>query len=237
MPTVLIVEDDEAMSVALRDGFASEGYAVRAARDGEAGLRAAKEQPPDLLVLDVMLPRMTGLDVCRELRARGSAVPIIMLTARGQEIDKVVGLRTGADDYVTKPFGFMELIARSEALLRRTGGRRTSGPLVLGDLTIDFQRHEARRASPGHPGGKPVELSAREFRMLAFFTSRRGEVVTRESLLDAVWDYRGTPLTRTVDMHIAKIRKKIEPDPHEPQFLITVHGLGYKLTEDARQDR
>ena len=228
MSTVLIVEDDEAMSVALRDGFASEGYAVRAARDGEAGLRAAREDPPDLLILDVMLPRMTGLDVCRELRAKGSAVPIIMLTARGQEIDKVVGLRTGADDYVTKPFGFMELIARSEALLRRTGGRRRAEPLAIGTLVVDFQHHEARR---GGAGGAPVELSAREFRMLAFFASRRGEVVTRESLLDAVWDLRSSTLTRTVDMHVAKLRKKIEPDPREPRYLLTIHGLGYKLAE------
>lgn len=231
MPTVLIVEDDEAMSVALRDGFASEGYTVRSARDGEAGLKAAREEPPDLLILDVMLPRMTGLDVCRELRAKGNPVPIIMLTARGQEIDKVVGLRTGADDYVAKPFGFMELIARSEALLRRTGIRRTSGPLQLGDLVVDFQRHEARRAGPDGTAGRQVELSAREFRLLAFFASRRGEVVSRESLLDAVWEYRSTPLTRTVDMHVAKLRKKIEPDPREPRFLLTIHGLGYKLAE------
>jgi DNA-binding response OmpR family regulator len=237
MPSVLIVEDDEAMSVALRDGFASEGYSVRAARDGEAGLRSAQGEPPDLMILDVMLPRMTGLDVCRELRARGNAVPIIMLTARGQEIDKVVGLRTGADDYVAKPFGFMELIARSEALLRRTGsgaGRgRPSGPLRIGDLVVDFQRHEAHRTAPGGEaaGRDPVELSAREFRLLAFFASRRGEVVTRESLLDAVWETKGAPLTRTVDMHVAKLRKKIEPDPHEPRHLLTVHGLGYKLTE------
>jgi two-component system alkaline phosphatase synthesis response regulator PhoP len=241
MTTVLIVEDDEAMSVALRDGFASEGYSVRAAHDGEAGLRAAQGDPPDLMILDVMLPRMTGLDVCRELRAKGNAVPIIMLTARGQEIDKVVGLRTGADDYVAKPFGFMELIARSEALLRRTGsapnGRRPAGPLCIGDLTVDFQRHEAHRrptgdpAGPGDSQGTPVELSAREFRMLAYFASRRGEVVSRESLLAAVWETRGAPLTRTVDMHVAKLRKKIEPDPREPRHLLTVHGLGYKLTD------
>jgi DNA-binding response OmpR family regulator len=233
VPSVLIVEDDEAMSVALRDGFASEGYSVRAARDGEAGLRAAQCEPPDLMILDVMLPRMTGLDVCRELRARGNAVPIIMLTARGQEIDKVVGLRTGADDYVAKPFGFMELIARSEALLRRTGTRRPAGPLRIGDLVIDFQRHEAHRESPGAGGASrtPVELTAREFRLLAFFASRRGEVVTRESLLDAVWETRGAPLTRTVDMHIAKLRKKIEPEAREPRYLLTVHGLGYKLTD------
>jgi len=177
-----------------------------------------------------MLPRLTGLDVCRELRAKGSAVPILMLTARGQEIDKVVGLRTGADDYVTKPFGFMELIARSEALLRRTGRGRGPGALRLGDLEIDFKRHEARRSGPG---GRQVELSAREFRLLAFFASRRGEVVSRESLLDAVWDYRASTLTRTVDMHVAKLRKKIEPDPAAPRYLLTVHGLGYKLAEEA----
>ena len=227
MPSVLIVEDDEAMSVALRDGFASEGYVVRLVRDGELGLRAAREDPPDLLILDVMLPRRTGLDVCRELRENGSAVPIIMLTARGQEIDKVVGLRTGADDYVTKPFGFMELIARSAALLRRTGGRREEKVLELGNLVVDFKRHEARRRGTG---GRPVELSAREFRILAYFASRRGEVVTRESLLDAVWGLRAATLTRTVDMHVAKLRKKIEPDPREPRFLLTIHGLGYKLT-------
>ncbi len=237
MPSVLIVEDDEAMSVALRDGFASEGYCVRAARDGEAGLRSAQGEPPDLMILDVMLPRMTGLDVCRELRAKGNAVPIIMLTARGQEIDKVVGLRTGADDYVAKPFGFMELIARSEALLRRTGnaiGRgRPAGPLHIGDLVIDFLHHEANRATPAGSGAPsvPVELSAREFRLLAFFASRRGEVVTRESLLDAVWETKGAPLTRTVDMHVAKLRKKIEPDPREPRHLLTIHGMGYKLTD------
>jgi DNA-binding response OmpR family regulator len=244
MTTVLIVEDDEAMSVALRDGFASEGYSVRAARDGEAGLRSAQGEPPDLMILDVMLPRMTGLDVCRELRARGNAVPIIMLTARGQEIDKVVGLRMGADDYVAKPFGFMELIARSEALLRRTGSaagsRRPSGPLQIGDLTVDLKRHEAHRrpvGAAGGPGGvddskgTPVDLSAREFRLLAYFASHRGEVVTRESLLDAVWETKGAPLTRTVDMHVAKLRKKIEPDPREPRHLLTVHGLGYKLTD------
>jgi DNA-binding response OmpR family regulator len=225
MPSVLIVEDDEAMSVALRDGFASEGYTARLVRDGAAGLRAAREEPPDLMILDVMLPRMTGLDVCRTLRSEGSAVPIIMLTARGQEIDKVVGLRTGADDYVAKPFGFMELIARCEALLRRTGVRRASEPLRLGDLVIDFRHHEA------HRGEERVELSAREFRLLAFFASRRGEVVSRDSLLDAVWEYRNAPVTRTVDMHIAKLRKKIEPDPHEPRHLVTVHGLGYKLVE------
>lgn len=225
MPKVLIVEDDEAMSVALADGFASEGYEVRLARDGEAGLRAARAEAPDLLILDVMLPKRTGLDVCRELRGAGSSVPILMLTARGQEIDKVVGLRTGADDYVTKPFGFLELIARAEALLRRTGGLALATPLHLGEVEIDLRRHRATRA------GRPLELTAREYRLLAFFARHRGQVVTRQALLESVWEYRGSPTTRTVDMHVAKLRKKIEPDPSEPRFLLTVHGLGYQLAE------
>jgi two-component system alkaline phosphatase synthesis response regulator PhoP len=229
---VLVIEDDEAMSVALRDGFASEGYDVRVARDGDAGLRAAREEAPDLVILDVMLPRASGLDVCRELRARGDAVPVLMLTARGQEIDKVVGLRSGADDYVTKPFGFMELIARCEALLRRTGKARGNPkePLRLDRVLVDFQRHEAWREDPAG-AREPLDLSAREFRLLAFFVSRRGDVVSREALLDAVWDYRASTLTRTVDMHIAKLRKKIEVDPANPRWLVTVHGLGYKLLE------
>ncbi len=223
MSRVLIVEDDEAMSVALADGFASEGYEVRLVKDGEAGLREARRDPPELLILDVMLPKMTGLEVCRRLRGAGSALPIIMLTARGQELDKVVGLRAGADDYVTKPFGFLELVARAEAVLRRTGGHGDPGPLLLGEVAVDLRRHQATRA------GEPLELTAREFRLLAFFARHRGEVVSREALLDAVWEMRNAPLTRTVDMHVAKLRKKIEPDPHAPRFLLTVHGLGYQL--------
>ncbi|HEX9800300.1 MAG TPA: response regulator transcription factor [Thermoanaerobaculia bacterium] len=224
MPRVLIVEDDESMSVALRDGFVSEGYDVRLVKDGESGLDAARREPPDLLVLDVMLPKKTGLDVCRELRGAGSQIPIIMLTARGQELDKVVGLRAGADDYVTKPFGFLELVARVEALLRRTGGASPDGPVRFGDIELDIRRHRATR------GGDELELTAREFRLLAYFLRHRGEVVSREQLLDAVWEYRHAPLTRTVDMHVAKLRKKIEPDPHAPRFLLTVHGIGYKFT-------
>jgi two-component system alkaline phosphatase synthesis response regulator PhoP len=223
MPKVLIVEDDESMSVALSDGFGFEGYEVRLAKDGETGLAEAKREAPDLVILDVMLPRKTGLDVCRELRAAGSSVPIIMLTARGQEIDKVVGLRAGADDYVTKPFGFMELVARAEAVLRRTGGRAPAEPLRFGEVVVDLRRHAATR------DGEPLELTAREYRLLAYFARHRGEVVTREQLLDAVWEYRHAPMTRTVDMHVAKLRKKVEPDPHAPRYLLTVHGLGYKF--------
>jgi DNA-binding response OmpR family regulator len=228
MRKVLIVEDDEAMSVALRDGFEYEGYAVTVAQDGEAGLRLAGSERPDLILLDVMLPRMNGLDICRHLRGGGNPVPIIMLTARGQEIDKVLGLKLGADDYITKPFGFMELLARAEAVLRRASGPLNNGapPAVcrLGDAEIDFKRHEAFK------GGKPLDLSPREFDLLAFFFQHRGEVITREKLLDAVWGYNSIPLTRTVDMHIAKLRKKIEDNPADPRHIVTVHRLGYKLT-------
>jgi two-component system alkaline phosphatase synthesis response regulator PhoP len=225
VPSVLIIEDDEAMSVALRDGFSYEGYTVTLARDGEAGLALATAHRPDLIILDVMLPKMTGLDVCRQLRAGGDGVPIIMLTARGQEIDKVLGLKLGADDYVTKPFGFMELMARAEAVLRRArGGTAPLDGYRFGEVAIDFKRHEATRA------GAPLELSPREFQLLAFFIRHRGEVVTRETLLDAVWDYNAIPFTRTVDMHIAKLRKKLEDNPADPRWIVTVHRLGYKFT-------
>jgi len=225
MPKVLIVEDDAAMATALSDGFTYEGYDIVLARDGEAGLKAAHDSAPDVIVLDVMLPKMNGLDVCKRLRADGSNVPIMMLTARGQEIDKVLGLKLGADDYVTKPFGFMELIARVEALLRRTGGSaRTAEAYAFGDVVVDFKKAELRKR------GEPVEITARELKLLAYFIAHRGEVVPRERLLDQVWEYDAAPLTRTVDMHVAKLRKKIENDPADPKFIVTVHRMGYKFT-------
>ena len=228
MPRVLIVEDDESMAVALKDGFEFEGYEVTLARDGATGLREARENPPDLLILDVMLPKMNGHDVCRELRSGGSRLPIIMLTARGQEIDKVVGLKLGADDYVTKPFGFLELTARAEALLRRAGGRTgTAETISFGDVVAHFDRGEILR------GGKAVTLSARELRLLRYFVEHPGRVISREELLDAVWDYEHAPLTRTVDMHVAKLRKKIERDPADPHHIITVHRMGYKFVGQA----
>jgi DNA-binding response OmpR family regulator len=228
---VLIVEDDEAMSIALRDGFQYEGYSVTVAKDGEAGLQMATSEGPDLILLDVMLPKMTGLDICKQLRGDGNSVPIIMLTARGQEIDKVLGLKLGADDYITKPFGFMELLARAEAVLRRTRVPATTAGTAappetyrFGDVAIDFKRHEAKK------GGQPIDLSPREFQLLAYFIQHTGEIVTREKLLDTVWDYNAIPFTRTVDMHIAKLRKKIEDNPSDPKHIITVHRLGYKFT-------
>jgi len=221
---VLVVEDDDAMAVALRDGFQFEGYEVTLARDGLEGLRHAERSDPDLMVLDVMLPKLSGFDVCKRVRGNGGKVPIIMLTARGQEIDKVMGLRLGADDYVTKPFSFMELLARVEAVLRRADGGGTGpGCYSFGEVTVDFGRHEATR------GGERLELSPREFDLLAYFVRRRGEVVSRDQLLDAVWGYTAIPFTRTVDTHIAKLRKKIEAVPGNPRHLLTVHRMGYKF--------
>jgi DNA-binding response OmpR family regulator len=225
MRKVLIVEDDQAMAVALRDGFAYEGYAVHVARDGATGLRMAEEKSHDLVILDVMLPRLSGLDVCRQLRSAGNDTPIIMLTARGQEIDKVLGLKTGADDYVTKPFSFLELMARVEAVLRRaTRSAEAVESVQFGDVEVNFKTFEASK------GGKTIELSPREFKMMKYFVEHRGEVVTRDQLLDHVWGYEGLPLTRTVDMHIAKLRQKIEDTPSDPRHIITVHRVGYKFT-------
>ena len=221
---VLIVEDDQAMAVALRDGFEYEGYSVRVARDGSAGLKLATEGDVDVIILDVMLPRMSGFDVCKQLRSTGNSTPIIMLTARGQEIDKVIGLKIGADDYVTKPFSFMELMARVEALLRRTSRQPLqSETFRFGEITVNFKKFEITRR------GAPVEVSPREFNILKYFIEHRGEVIARDQLLDAVWGYGSFPLTRTVDMHIAKLRHKIEDTPSTPRFIITVHRIGYKF--------
>jgi DNA-binding response OmpR family regulator len=221
---VLVIEDDEAMAVALRDGFTYEGYEVRVAMDGAEGLRLAEEGEQDLIILDVMLPKMSGLDVCKRIRRNGSKVPVIMLTARGQEIDKVLGLKTGADDYITKPFSFLELMARVEAVLRRTSGYSDSADTYqFGSVIVDFKRSEVRK------GEETLILSPREFKLLRFLIDHRGEVVTRERLLDAVWDYDNVPFTRTVDMHIAKLRKKIEDRPHDPDYIVTVHRVGYKF--------
>ena len=225
MSKVLVVEDDEAMAVALRDGFTYEGHDVTLARDGEEGLRLAREETPEIMILDVMLPKMTGLEICKVLRGEGSSLPIIMLTARGKEIDKVLGLKLGADDYVTKPFSFMELMARVEAVLRRSqpGSGGPSNVHEFGDVPVNIECLEASKA------GKEISLTPREFRLLGFFLEHSGEVVSREELLDAVWGYDTIPFTRTVDTHIAKLRKKIENDPSDPQHLITVHRLGYKF--------
>lgn len=222
---ILVVEDDAAMCVALRDGFAYEGYEVAVAKDGASGLQMASSQVWNLILLDVMLPRVSGLDVCKRLRSDGVNTPIIMLTARGQEIDKVVGLKIGADDYVTKPFSFAELVARVEAVMRRTT-KHIEKPekYQFADVSLDFKRGRATKA------GENLELSSREFQLLQYFIEHRGEIVGRERLLEAVWGYN-SPLTRTVDMHIAKLRRKIEDAPDNPRFIVTVHRNGYKFCE------
>jgi two-component system alkaline phosphatase synthesis response regulator PhoP len=226
MKRVLIVEDDEAMANALRIGFEHEGYSVSQAQDGAEGLRMASEEQYEIIILDVMMPKMSGLEVCQQLRKSNNTTPIILLTARGQEIDKVVGLKIGADDYVTKPFSFLELLARAEAVQRRG---KTQQPADLdfyefGDVRIDFKRHEATKK------GKALELTVREFNLLKYFIQHKGEIVTRDQLLDSVWGYNSFPVTRTVDTHLGKLRQKIEDTPNEPHFIITVHRLGYKFT-------
>jgi DNA-binding response OmpR family regulator len=219
---ILIIEDEPDMALGLRDNFEFEGYAVSVARDGEEGLNQALAEKPDLIILDVMMPRMSGLDVCRRLRGRNMDAPIIMLTARGQEMDKVIGLETGADDYVTKPFSLQELLARVRAHLRRQG-RRSIETYNFGDIALDFKRYQASK------DGRPLDLSPREYEILKYLIERRGETVTREQLLDEVWGYDNYPLTRTIDNHIAKLRHKIEPVPAEPRYIITIHRIGYRF--------
>lgn len=224
MPNILVVEDDKAMAVALSDGFQYEGHSVSLARDGAEGLALASGSRFDLLILDVMLPKLSGFDVCKQLRSAGNGVPIIMLTARGQEIDKVLGLKIGADDYVTKPFSFMELAARVEAVLRRASNRiEPAETYKFGDVSLDFKKSVAIK------GESAIELSPREFRIMKYFVEHRGEVLTRDQLLNHVWGYDSFPLTRTVDTHIAKLRQKIEDTPADPHFIVTVHRGGYKF--------
>lgn len=221
---VLIIEDEPDMVLGLRDNCEYEGYTVVVARDGEEGLSRAVADKPDIILLDVMLPKLSGLDVCRRLRSNGVETPIIMLTARGQEIDKVVGLEVGADDYVTKPFSINELLARVRAHLRRASKQVTEiAAYLFGDIELNFRQYQATKK------GQPIELSPREFELLKYFVQHRGEAVTREQLLDDVWGYDNYPTTRTVDNHIAKLRQKVEEDPAEPRYIITVHRVGYKF--------
>jgi two-component system, OmpR family, alkaline phosphatase synthesis response regulator PhoP len=225
VPRVLLVEDEPGLRLTLSDRLVSEGYAVETACDGEAGLQHASTGAFDLIVLDVMLPRLNGFDVCRQVRQRGVTTPILMLTARGQVVDKVVGLKLGADDYLTKPFEAIELMARMEALLRRrpSSARPGGETYHFGDVHVDFRRMEVTR------GGTAVDLSAREFKLLRHFIEHRGATLSRDELLAQVWGYDETPLTRTVDVHVAGLRQKIESNPKSPEFILTLHGLGYKF--------
>ena len=223
---ILLIEDEPGIVLTLTDRLTGEGYSVESAADGESGLERASRDPFDLLLLDLMLPRMSGFDVCRELRKRGIDTPVIMLTARGQVVDKVVGLKLGADDYVTKPFEMAELLARIEAHLRRVPANpHPAEGCAFGDVRVDFRKAEAIR------DGQAIELSAREFQLLRYFLEHRGATLTREELLNEVWGYNSMPSTRTVDVHVAWLRQKIEPNPRHPQFILTVHGMGYKFAE------
>ena len=224
---LLLIEDEPGLVLTLTDRLTSEGYRVETALDGEAGLARAAGEPFDLILLDVMLPKKNGFDVCRDLRQQGVATPILMLTARGQVVDKVVGLKLGADDYLTKPFEMIELLARIEALLRRAvaASPHTPNAYQFGDVRIDFRRAEVVR------GGEPVELSAKEFQLLRYFVEHAGAVLSREELLNKVWDYAALPTTRTVDVHVSWLRQKLEPNPRRPQHILTVHGMGYKFVD------
>src|SRR5260370_28237698 len=221
---ILVVEDEPNMVAGLRDNFEFEGYEVITAGDGIEGLRRALEESPDLVVLDVMMPRMSGLEVCKQLRAQRGSIPIIMLTARGQEIDKVVGLELGAEDYVTKPFSIRELMARVKAVLRRVSPQAPAAEVYrFSDVEVNVRSNEVLRA------GTAVDLSAKEFALLAYFVAHPAETLTRDRLLDAVWGYENYPNTRTVDTHIVHLRQKLEPNPEEPRFILTIHGSGYKF--------
>ena len=224
MSRVLVIEDDAAILRGLADNLAFESYEVLTAEDGEAGLRILREQRPDVVILDLMLPKMNGYEVCRKARAEGLNMPIIMLTARGEEADRIVGLDLGADDYVTKPFSIRELLARIRALLRRAQTPAGTAPDVLrfDDVVVDFKRFAATRS------GRPIEMTRKEFGVLRFLAGRAGEVVTRDELLTEVWGYDAMPTTRTVDNHVASLRAKIEASPGEPRHLHTVHGVGYR---------
>ncbi len=223
---ILLVEDEDGLILTLTDRLVSEGFEVVSARDGKAGFDLASSSDFGLIILDLMLPKLNGFDVCRDLRGAGIQTPILMLTAKGETIDKVLGLKLGADDYLTKPFEVMELLARVEALLRRsspqTNGHSPS-EFRFGDVAIDFRRAEVRR------GTVSLDLSAMEFKLLQYLIENRGSVHTRDHLLDAVWGYDAMPTTRTVDVHIAWLRQKLEKNPKHPQFIQTVHGMGYKF--------
>lgn len=226
MPVILIVEDEYAMRVGLEDAFKHSGYDVRSAPDGETALKLVDEHKPDLVILDVMLPGVDGFEVCKRLRTKGFLRPILMLTARSQEIDKVVGLELGADDYVTKPFNDRELLARVKALLRRASQNAPEFEVHrFGSVVLDFTHFTARKDN------QPLQLTSTEFSLLQYLISQKGNVVTREDLLNKVWGYEFFPQSRTVDNHILRLRQKLEDDPNHPRHILTIHGRGYRFVD------
>jgi len=230
MKRILIVEDDPAIVLGLRDMLEAEHFEVLTAEHGETGLNMARENKIDLLILDLMLPGKNGEEICRELRSSGFSQPILVLSSKSQELDKVLLLEMGADDYVTKPFGVRELLARIHALLRRSSLPEPEADVIVFEhCTADLKKHQLR-----WPDGRVSELSAKEVRILGYFSEHEGEVVSRDALLDAVWGYDSYPSTRTVDNYILSLRKKIEPDPSHPRHIVTVHTVGYKFFLEAK---
>jgi DNA-binding response OmpR family regulator len=233
MKRILIIEDDISILSGLKDVLMFKSYEVLTATDGKSGYEMILEKSPDLIILDIMLPKMDGFALCKKLRDEGNVTPVLMLTARGKDPDKVKGLDLGADDYVTKPFSLPELLARVRALLRRSPGeekeKKPPDSIKLGSISLDFKKYEALKE------GQPMNLTPKEFGVLRCLAAHGGDVVTRDELLDEVWGYDKYPTTRTVDNHLAQLRSKIEEDPSDPQYLITVHGVGYKLVWDEEK--
>ncbi|HAK53599.1 MAG TPA: DNA-binding response regulator [Gammaproteobacteria bacterium] len=223
MTSILIVEDSEDLAFGLRNNLEFEGYDVSVAHDGETGLKIATDQSPDLMILDLTLPKIDGLEVLERLRQTGKQFPILVLTARQEEVDKVKGLKLGADDYVTKPFGIMELLARVEALLRRSGGRQEPEVIKVGELEIDVAARIVLK------GGERVDLAPRELDLLLALIEQKGRVVSRQQLLTEVWGHQGQVVTRTVDTHIAELRRKLEPDTSKPSYIQTARKAGYRF--------
>ena len=221
--SILLVEDEQALRTTLSDRLRGEGYTVDTAVDGQEGFDKASNLPYDLIILDIMLPRRSGLDVCLDIRQAGMATPILILTVRNETVDKVVGLRLGADDYVTKPFEAAELMARIEVLLRRVPIHAGQGLYEFGSIRVDVRRAEVTR------NGKPVYLTAREFQLLRYFMERVGSTVPRDELLRSVWGYDTDTFTRTVDTHVGSLRQKLEENPKRPELILTVSGVGYKF--------
>jgi two-component system alkaline phosphatase synthesis response regulator PhoP len=222
---ILLIEDEARLAATLQDRLQGEGYSVEAAPDGDAGIERATRDYFDLIILDIMIPGKSGLEVCRELRQQLITAPILMLSARRKTIDKVLGLKIGADDYITKPFDMLELLARIEAHLRRapSGSGKPGAIYQFGPIRVDFRRAEVFRH------GSPVALSAREFQLIRYFIEHRGATLSRKELLKEVWGYGGAPSTRTVDVHVFTLRRKLEIDPRNPQFIQTIMGVGYKF--------
>ena len=228
MSRILVIEDDLAILRGLEVNLSFESHEVLSATDGESGYALLQKERPDLLILDLMLPGLNGFELCRRVRADGIPIPILMLTARSEEMDRVQGLDLGADDYVTKPFSVPELMARVRALLRRSdASSELLSVLRFDDVEVDFQQYEARK------GGELIRMARKEFEILRYLSSRMGQVVTRDELLSDVWSYDEFPSTRTIDNHIASLRSKFESDTSAPRYLLTVHGVGYRLVIDS----